>query len=227
MSVCKIDECESPARTRGWCQPHYAKWWRYGNPERYTPPVIDYCTMEGCGAAHVARGFCNAHWKRWRTYGDPTVVQSGPRTDPAEFFERNTEPRGVCLAWTGRLNANGYGTMKRDQRSVLAHRYAWERANGEIPKGAHIDHVCHNPGCVKVDHLRIVTAAQNARHRKGANAGRALPRNVYRAGHGKYRIVVTKSGEQYVERGFSTPEDAAARASEIREYLFGIYAGKG
>ena len=227
MTMCKIEGCEKPPKSRGWCQPHYARWWRCGDPEKYAPAVIELCTVEGCDAPHVARGYCNTHWKRWRSYGDPTVVRPRPRTDPAEFFARNVDHSGSCAVWTGRVNANGYGTMKRGGRSVLAHRYSWEQENGPIPDGAHIDHVCHNPACVNVAHLRLATSSQNARNRRGANSGRSLPRNVYRAGYGTYRVVVTKSGTHHIERGFRTPEEASARAAEMRAHLFGDFAGKG
>lgn len=30
--ICKIEGCDKPARSRGWCNNHYAKWHRTGNP---------------------------------------------------------------------------------------------------------------------------------------------------------------------------------------------------
>lgn len=32
MKVCSIPECSAPARSRGWCYPHYKRWWRHGDP---------------------------------------------------------------------------------------------------------------------------------------------------------------------------------------------------
>lgn len=32
MTTCKVDGCGAPARSRGWCDPHYKRWWRYGDP---------------------------------------------------------------------------------------------------------------------------------------------------------------------------------------------------
>jgi hypothetical protein len=31
--ICSIRNCDEPAKTRGWCNRHYLKWWRYGKPE--------------------------------------------------------------------------------------------------------------------------------------------------------------------------------------------------
>lgn len=30
---CSIQDCEVPAKTRGYCNRHYLKWWKHGNPE--------------------------------------------------------------------------------------------------------------------------------------------------------------------------------------------------
>lgn len=33
---CKIDNCESQTQIRGYCKPHYQKWYRYGDPLKQT-----------------------------------------------------------------------------------------------------------------------------------------------------------------------------------------------
>lgn len=30
--LCSIEDCGKPARTRGWCQKHYDRWWIHGDP---------------------------------------------------------------------------------------------------------------------------------------------------------------------------------------------------
>lgn len=32
--TCSVDDCEQPAHSRGWCKPHYDRWYKYG---RLTP----------------------------------------------------------------------------------------------------------------------------------------------------------------------------------------------
>ena len=32
MKVCSITGCEEPHRARGWCNLHYGRWWRTGDP---------------------------------------------------------------------------------------------------------------------------------------------------------------------------------------------------
>lgn len=80
-----------------------------------------------------------------------------------------------CILWKGKRNRWGYGTTG----SGLAHRVEWAKVNGPIPKGLTLDHVCHDPKvcqlgndcphrrCVNLDHLELVTPAEN-RARSGA-----------------------------------------------------------
>lgn len=68
------------------------------------------------------------------------------------------EPMSGCWLWTGEVIWNGYG---HSQTTGLAHRYAWERANGPIPAGLVVDHKCRTRSCVNVDHLRVVTRTEN------------------------------------------------------------------
>lgn len=32
MRTCKIDHCNLPSRSRGWCEKHYVRWYRHGSP---------------------------------------------------------------------------------------------------------------------------------------------------------------------------------------------------
>lgn len=63
-----------------------------------------------------------------------------------------------CTLWTGRLDRKGYG---RVGRGSLAYRVLWEQTNGPIPAGMVLDHICRTPACVNLNHLRVVTVAEN------------------------------------------------------------------
>jgi hypothetical protein len=77
-----------------------------------------------------------------------------------------------CWEWTAAKNAFGYGRISvftgGKYRALLAHRVAYELLVGEIPEGLHIDHMCHNPGCVNPAHLRPVTNKENLENLVGA-----------------------------------------------------------
>jgi hypothetical protein len=75
-------------------------------------------------------------------------------------FWQNVSKTDTCWHWTGSHYPKGYGraTMFGTEG---AHRVAYILANGSIPKGLQIDHLCRVKGCVNPDHLEAVTPAVN------------------------------------------------------------------
>jgi hypothetical protein len=69
--TCSINGCDSTARTRGWCNAHYLKWYRKGDPE-YRPVARQHtpCSVEGCERPARGRGWCNTHYLRWLSKSD-------------------------------------------------------------------------------------------------------------------------------------------------------------
>lgn len=66
-----------------------------------------------------------------------------------------------CHQWVGGKARWGYGALLVNGHKILAHRYAWQRVNGPIPKGMQIDHLCKNTSCVNPAHLEVVTGLEN------------------------------------------------------------------
>lgn len=66
-----------------------------------------------------------------------------------------------CWLWTAATDPFGYGHITIGGRQFLAHRYSYELANGSIPPGLHLDHLCRVPRCVNPSHLEPVTCQVN------------------------------------------------------------------
>ena len=184
------------------------------------------CSISGCDRKHYGRGYCNRHWQRWRKHGDPEKLVQFPT--PEEAFQHRTKRVGDCLFWTGSKSNYGYGRIKVNGKQQKAHRYAWERVNGPIPDGMFIVRKDHcDEACVNVDHLRCVTAAQNASHKSSAKKGsKSGIRNVY-PHRSKWRVQVVKEGKQHFFGSYDDIDEAARVAEAAREELLGAYAGKG
>ena len=222
--ACSIEGCANTGKMRrGWCNMHYSRWRTHGDPD-YTRPVRG-CAVEECGRPHDSHGYCASHAWRFKKHGDPrTDIPLRTLGDPEATFGRKATPQGDCLVWTGALSAAGYGQIGVAGRVEYAHRYAWERAHGEIPGGIEIDHACHNRACVRVEHLRAATRQENARNLRGSNVGRDLPRGVSRY-RGKYRARVSIQGSESTLGYFATPEEARKVAAAARQEAYGEFAG--
>lgn len=181
------------------------------------------CTIDECGRKHLARGYCGKHYQRWRKHGDPHAGWTVYR-DTEQRFVARVAWDGEHLIWVGGTYGEGYGHIWNGERLVGAHRFSWERDNGEIPDGRVIDHVCHTPACVLPAHLRLATHQQNMQNLSGPRRGTDLPRGVTRSGE-RYTAAVKHNGKCHYLGTFSTPEEASEAAATKRSILFGEYAG--
>jgi hypothetical protein len=102
-------------------------------------------------------------------------VPSTIRTPITERFWPKVEKTDECWIWRGARLPKGYGVIGRGGRGngyIYAHRLSWEMANGPIPDGMAVMHVCDNPPCVRPDHLRLGTTAANNRDMTAKSRGR-------------------------------------------------------
>ncbi len=221
MSLCIIPECDGDAYLRGWCNRHYLRWRRHGDPLAGGTVRRGHrgesCSIEGCEGRTVGRGFCKKHWYRWRQYGDPVGVASP--SDPQELFWQKVNKTASCWLWTGAL-VEGYGSFRSAGRHYLAHVFSYEIANGSIPFGFEVDHRCFVRACVNPAHLRLATRNQNMQHRSGANRNsKTGVRGVIRVGN-RYRATIMHLGETIYVGSFPTLEQADEAIRRKRHEVF-------
>jgi hypothetical protein len=89
-----------------------------------------------------------------------------------ERFEEKVDRSGACHLWTAAKTLDGYGQVRVNCLLQLAHRRAWEVANGPIPDGLQVLHRCDVRACVRVEHLFLGTNDDNVRDKveKGRHA---------------------------------------------------------
>ena len=56
-----------------------------------------------------------------------------------------------CWTWTGYIGSTGYGKFYWEGRTMGAHRASFLLAYGNEPEV--VCHKCHNPSCVRPEHL--------------------------------------------------------------------------
>jgi hypothetical protein len=118
--------------SRGFCNMHWQRWRRHGDPTTVLPP------NGGQRAGDPVERF-------WRK-----IDRRGP--DECWLW---TPPSRV------RFRGLEYGNFYTPSGNVLAHRFAYELLVGPIPDDKEIDHLCRNTLCVNPAHLEPVPHRTN------------------------------------------------------------------
>ena len=66
-----------------------------------------------------------------------------------------------CWLWPGGKTGEGYGGFWDGNRTIGAHRFAYESIRGAIPEGLVLDHLCRTPHCCNPWHMEITTQRTN------------------------------------------------------------------
>lgn len=169
-ATCSIEGCSRPRRKREWCETHYTRWQRHGDPS-VTHRGENVCSVEGCEKPYRCSGYCGMHYRRWLNSGDPLAVSFIRGDDSARFWAK-VAITPSCWLWQGWADRDGYGALDVGGRFTRAHRFAYEELVGPIPDGLTIDHLCRVRNCVNPDHMEPVTLAENTRRANEVNRAR-------------------------------------------------------
>ena len=181
------------------------------------------CTYPNCQRKLESSGLCNGHAQQRRRGAPLTDLQRRSYGSVQERLDLHTDKSGDCWEWTGSTNGRGYGQLRIKGRMHYAHRIAYEVASGQpLAPGLVVDHLCFNHGCVRPDHLHVVSQKQNQENRSGARKGNSSGvRGVtWSPRLGAWRARVTHQRRSIEIGVFDTADDAERAVISARNELF-------
>lgn len=188
--TCSIDGCERPSKSLGWCQMHYFRVRRHGEPG--TPGTVlefmrsQQCIVEGCDRQRKASLYCQMHRARVRRTGEPGSPEPRKqmnlgKTCQLDGCDRPRDAKGWCqlhysrvkatgqpgpvkptvVFGGGYINTNGYRVVSRNGRKILEHRWVMEQQLGrKLEPHENIHHINGIKDDNRLDNLELWVKAQ-------------------------------------------------------------------
>lgn len=147
--LCAVKECGARSRAGGYCNPHYQRWYKYGDPlagggVRYAAPEeafeartkwVEDCLMwtgmkdiHGYGKIKVNKRVVNAHRFAWEQAYGP--IPEGMEIDHMCWEPACVNTRHLRLATIAENGANRSGPQRNNQasgvRNVTRNKKGWQ-----------------------------------------------------------------------------------------------------
>lgn len=87
-----------------------------------------------------------------------------------ESLKQRLVVSGSYWLFTGCVNNKGYGQIRHNGKTMLAHRVAYELITGEEPNGVLL-HICDTPLCCNPVHLTVGTQLDNLQDMRNKGRG--------------------------------------------------------
>lgn len=143
-----------------------------------------------------------------------------PSSSLADRLALKTSKTEECWNWTGSKDTNGYGRIRVAGKQMQVHRIAWELEHGSIPDNLVVDHRCRNRGCLRADHLQVVTQKQNTENQSLSKLSTSGVRGVsWHSKKQKWHARVGHNGRRHSAGYWDRLQDAERAAVALRNRL--------
>lgn len=144
-NVCAVEGCDNSAEKRGWCDKHYQRFWKNGDPTKTKRTVNDgRCAVDGCSCLprSPTASHCEKHYMRFRRRGSLDLAGAS-----AVLFHTG----GYRL-----VHSPGHPLCTSDRVHVYGHRKVFYDKHGAGPFRCHVCTAEIGWGVMHVDHLNDV-----------------------------------------------------------------------
>lgn len=119
ITMCGVEECDRKSVSRGYCDKHYRRLRKYGDPRMkvlgsdvYSGPEVPpekQCAVENCPKPKERREWCRRHHRLWQLNGDPLVDASwnDSKRCSIEGCADTVRVSGYCYAHYARFRRHG------------------------------------------------------------------------------------------------------------------------